>query len=89
MSGGSFDYAYGHVSRFADELEDKLDEKLDKLSGEQEFSPEVIAELRQILTQARRFAEVMHAVEWLYDGDYGEKTFLKKLLDIELKRLVE
>lgn len=87
MSGGSFDYAFGHVETFADALEKKLD-TTNPDHWEHGFKPEVVAEMRRIIIEARQFACVMHAAEWLWSGDDGEDTFLKKMMNIELEKFV-
>lgn len=76
MSGGSFDYAYNKVNYFVDELDDKLNDP------DEEFSPEVMAKLREIKGIAATTAELMRAVEWLYSGDDSEGCFLKKFKEI-------
>jgi tRNA G26 N,N-dimethylase Trm1 len=87
MSGGSFDYAFSHIENFADALERKLDPEADGYY-DHEFSPEVIAEMRRVITEARKFGHVMHAVEWLWSGDTGEAAFLRRMMDIELDNFV-
>ena len=87
MSGGSFDYAFAHVETFADTLEEKLNDVKDTALWNPGFKPETYAEMRRIITEARQFAKVMHAAEWLWSGDDGEDTFLRKLMDIELETL--
>jgi hypothetical protein len=82
MSGGSFDYAYGHVAQFADELENKLD-----TAGVEGFdpwnSPEVVARLRRLVIDARRVSALMKEAEWLYSGDTGEDTFSKRVAKLD------
>lgn len=89
MSGGSFRHAYSSVERFAEDLEISLD--VAAVDAEQEeldnFDPKTIKQLRRIVAEARDFAKVMKAVEWLYSGDTGEDTFFRDLLEIELKKL--
>lgn len=78
MSGGSFNYAYSRVQDFADELEYKIDHAGEVRSSyggwtdtEPDYGEETHAMLRKIVEQARKFAEVMRAVEWMYSGDSG------------------
>ena len=89
MSGGSFNYAYSRVQTFADDLEHKLEiagtiTRDRSFSGYEDREPEWDGEtnvmLRQIVSDARKFAEVMRAVEWLYSGDSGPK-YVKKSLE--------
>jgi hypothetical protein len=86
MSGGVFDYAYMYVSRFADELELKIENR--KTANEwgetyYDYSDEVINKLNEILKDARRISSLMKEVEWLYSGDTGEDTFLERVNRIE------
>ena len=76
MSGGSFDYAYSKVNYFVDDLDDRLNDP------EEALSPEVMAKLREIKAIAENTAQLMRAVEWLYSGDDGEGTFLRKFKEI-------
>jgi hypothetical protein len=80
MSGGSFNYAYSRVQTFADDLEHKLDiagqvipgySFRDYVEREPEHDEETNRRLRYIVDKARKFAEVMRAVEWLYSSDSG------------------
>jgi hypothetical protein len=86
MSGGSFNYAYNKVVEFADDLEIKLDQH-DKVNeyGETpyDFSPIILHKLREIEHIARHTANLMKEVEWLYSGDTGENTFLKRISEIK------
>lgn len=86
MSGGSFDYAYGRVERFADELAMKLDERDKKNEyGEMpnSFEPETIKKLCEIENIARYTAKLMREAEWLYSGDTSDKTFMARVEEIE------
>lgn len=96
MSGGSFQYAYSTVERFAEDLEISLDKDLEislDVSHDDDaeelncWNPKTIEQLRRIVADARDFAKVMKAVEWLYSADIGEDTFFRHLLEIELKKL--
>lgn len=89
MSGGSFDYAYARANEFAYELANKLDQ-FDKVTewGDKPnlFPPEVLAKLREIQATAEQAAKLMKEVEWLYSGDTGSDTFMRRVADIEAKR---
>ena len=91
MSGGSFDYAYGHASNFACELANKLDQ-FDKVTewGDQPnlFPPEVLAKLREVQETVAHAAFLMKEVEWLYSGDTGSDTFMEHVAEIEAKEAV-
>lgn len=86
MSGGSFDYAYSSVSRFADDLRNKLDEQ-GKPNGEgwtqPEWTPDVSAKLAEIAALAERVSKLMKEAEWLYSGDTGEDTFMRRVTEFE------
>lgn len=89
MSGGSFNYACDKVSRFADELEERLNvagQRRLPLSPyhedvEPEFSPAVMVALRDLVGGARAMAKMMHAAEWLYSGDYDEESFMEEFME--------
>ena len=73
MSGGSFDYAYCVVQRFADDLALRLDE-FDKTDdcGDQ-----------QNLIEPATLAKLMKEAEWLYSGDIGDDSFMARVAKIE------
>jgi hypothetical protein len=86
MSGGSFDYAYGKVFQFADELGVKLD-KHDRMNEYGEtpyaFEPATLSKLREIEKLARKTAALMKEAEWLYSGDTGDDSFMDRVANIE------
>lgn len=88
MSGGHFDdnsYIYYRVDNFADELEIEIERN--EISNEWNhcygFPPEVISVLQKSLPEIRRVAKLMKHIDYLYSGDYGEDTFLKRIKDLE------
>lgn len=85
MSGGSFDYAFCRVDQFAAELCMRLDEH-DQVNewGDKpnEFGPETLAKLREIEYLARHVAKLMKEAEWLYSGDTGEESFMRRVGEI-------
>lgn len=86
MSGGSFDYAYGRVDQFADELGVRLDEHAKKNEyGEtpHDFEPTTREKLREIEVMARHTAKLMKEVEWLFSGDTGEASFMARVMEID------
>lgn len=74
MSGGSFDHAYQSVERFADELELKISHNVDY-----KFPEEVIQILKEVQKSAELIAKLMKEVEWLYSGDTGPESFMKRI----------
>lgn len=83
MSGGHFDYAYGHVSRFADELESIL---LDDAPNNDPLPLEIESNLNKILGICQKTAVLMKDTEWLFSGDIGEDIFLQRV-NVTLKSL--
>ena len=82
MSGGSFDYAYQRAAQFADELRNKLAEqgKQDRSGWTvTEWPPEVSARLHEIADIAEQTGKLMKEVEWLYSGDTGDDTFMRRV----------
>ena len=86
MSGGSFDYAYGRVEQFTEELGVRLDghdQKNEYGETPYAFEPATLAKLREIERMARKTAALMKEAEWLYSGDTGDDTFMKRVTEIE------
>ena len=87
MSGGHFNYSYGRVRDFAEDLEHYLSQRGkptgygDELYGT--HSEEVTAMLKTIAVDAYRFSQLMRAVEWLASGDYSDESFLAEMRAIE------
>lgn len=87
MSGGSFNYAFGTVSQFADELDVRID--TNNTENERGYMPgysaETIAALKEIEYYARFTSDLMKEAEWLYSGNIGEETFINRVLEIKRK----
>lgn len=84
MSGGSFDYAYSRVEGFAGELADKLARNdVEEDGWKYGFEPATVAKLREIEALARKAAALMKEAEWLYSGDTGDESFMKRVHCIE------
>ena len=86
MSGGSFDYIYSRTDNFADELGLKIDQA-DEVNdwGEKpyKFEPATLAKLKEIEKLARYTAKLMKEAEWLYSGDTGDDSFMRRVAEIE------
>lgn len=80
MSGGSFDYAYFHFSKFADDLESCVIN-----SKEYHLSEEWINKMKKSLELFRFCSELSHEIEWVYSGDTGEESF-KERMEAIIKR---
>lgn len=80
MSGGHFNdngYDYYKVFQFADELESEIsNNEIEREGYCPGYSGAVLNELKKQLPRIRQIAEVMHHIDYLYSGDYGEDTFL-------------
>ena len=86
MSGGSFDYAYMRVLQFADDLAVRLDEfdKVDQWGDEpNNFEQATRDKLAVIEANARYTAALMREAEWLYSGDTGDDSFMKRVAEIQ------
>ena len=94
MSGGHFgDYDYYKVDQFADELEVEIENngkaKDDSgYYGEKWYpnhDPDVIDVLREQIPKLRKAAEIMRHIDYLYSGDHGDDTFMKRVKEVEDK----
>ena len=88
MSGGHFNdngYAYYKVHQFADELETEITENntLNDYNYCPNYSDEVIAVLKKQLPEIRRIAMIMKHIDYLYSGDCGEESFMKRMSEVE------
>ena len=90
MSGGSFNYAYGRVEQFAEELRTKIanNGKENDYGEKCEFSAQTIARLQSIVEDAERTAKLMKAAEWLYSGDTGENGFAASVTDVRRTAMI-
>lgn len=77
MSGGHFDYAYGRVQRFSEELEQWLMEERDQLPALMR------ARVENLIAECRAVAKKMHAVEWFASGDYGIESFNEEWMEAQ------
>jgi len=81
MSGGSFDYNCFRISQFAEELKNRIDENdhEDEYGYASRFNKETIEKLNQCQRIIELAGQLAHDIEWLYSGDIGEDTFLKRI----------
>ena len=81
MSGGSFNYAYTTVVYFCDDLENKIENNstVNEFYECYGYTQDVIDKLKEIKNLAVTIASLMKEVEWLYSGDTGEETFMKRV----------
>ena len=88
MSGGSFDYAYRHMTDFADDLRCKLAQQGVIVDGGKvgTWEPQVAAKLAEIAALVDHAAKLAKEAEWLYSGDTGEDTFMGRVAKIEEKK---
>ena len=85
MSGGHFndnEYVYYKVTQFVDELEQEIsfNRVKNNFGYAPDFSEETLKELKKWASRLKQMADVMHHIDYLYSGDYGEDTFLEKML---------
>jgi len=81
MSGGHFDYGCFRISQFADELQHEIDindvEDLDEWGDKvgNGFKKETMDRIIAAHAIIKKAGKLAREIEWLYSGDYGEKTF--------------
>lgn len=68
MSGGHFDYFYGKLLNFVDEI---------SWCGEGEIPRDLLPEEKELKKLCKDLADVLHDYEWWRSGDYGKEDFLK------------
>jgi hypothetical protein len=94
MSGGHFNdygYEYYKVAQFADELEAEIQNngregsKEDNYEWYPDHEPEVIEYLKEQLPKMRKMAEIMRHIDYLYSGDHGDDSFMKRVQEVEEK----
>jgi hypothetical protein len=91
MSGGHFNdngYEYYKVYQFADELQEEIlvNGKPEGRYAESWFpnhSEEVIEYLKTQVPHLRKMSEIMRAIDYLYSGDLGDDSFMKRITEIE------
>lgn len=94
MSGGHFcdgGYVYLKVAQFADELEEEIFRNGKKREdngyyGEEyypSYEPETIEYLKEQVPKMRKMAEIMRLCDYLYSGDCGDESFVKRVKEIE------
>jgi len=84
MSGGSFNnngYIYYQVHQFADELEHEIENNdlKDEWGYYRGYGEEVLSYLREQIPILRNLSQVMRDIDYLYSGDHGEDSFLKRV----------
>jgi hypothetical protein len=94
MSGGHFNdcgYEYYKVSQFADELEQEILNNGREGTTENGYEwypnhePEVIEYLKKQIPILNKVAEIMRHIDFLYSGDHGDDSFMKRVKEVEAK----
>lgn len=89
MSGGALypDYCYHQISTFADNLEQEIKDNhlKDDYGYSKDYSQEILECMKSYIPQMYKIAEIMRACDYLYAGDYGEDSFMRKIKEIEEK----
>ena len=90
MSGGHFNdngYIYHQVSQFAYELENEIQNNnvKDEYGYASNYNPEVIEYLEDQVHFLHKMADIMRHIDYLYSGDHGPDTFMKKVMEVERK----
>ncbi len=92
MSGGSFDYREYIIDDIAERIRLAIDnndsDECDAWGTRigRGYLPEVIARFREAEAAMRRAAIYAHRIDYLFAGDDGEQSFLRRL-DEDLKEL--
>lgn len=92
MSGGSLEYLYYRI----DDAAERVAEELKAATAPRPpmvvkhdvaaYKPETIAELKNGLTILRVASVYAERMEWLFSGDDGEESFLRRLTE-DLEKL--
>lgn len=90
MSGGHFNdngYIYHQVSQFAYELENEIQNNnvKDDYGYASDYNQEVIEYLEDQVHFLHKMADIMRHIDYLYSGDHGQDTFMKKIMEVERK----
>ncbi|OQX12826.1 MAG: hypothetical protein BWK73_14015 [Thiothrix lacustris] len=86
MSGGHFQHAYSSAGNFAEDLKMELDtcnepDEYGELHNQ--YEPATRAKLLEIANLAAHVSKLMREAEWLYSGDTGDESFMKRVAKIE------
>jgi hypothetical protein len=73
---------------FADDLRERLTQQGQVVDGWKVgiWEPEVAAKLAEIAALVDHVAKLAREAEWLYSGDTGEETFMRRVQEIEEKK---
>ena len=90
MSGGHFNdnaYIWHQVSQFAYELENEIQNNnvKDEWGYASNYNQEVIEYLEEQVHFLHKMADIMRHIDYLYSGDHGPDTFMKKVMEVERK----
>ena len=84
MSGGAFDYQQFRLEDIAAEIEHliKINDSDEKTEWGDDvschYSPEIIEKFQETVKVLRTAGKMVHHIDYLVSGDYGEKSFLKR-----------
>lgn len=81
MSGGAFNYKQYEFREIADKIERTLQQEFVNT-----YSKEVLDKIKETIKVCKQAETMVQRVDWLFCGDDGQETFLKRL-DEELKKL--
>lgn len=85
MSGGHFDYKQGWLDwELAEELDHLIEDNENKESDDfgnprgRHYPPEILEKFKEASELARRLSHMVHCIDYLLCGDYGEDSFLEQ-----------
>ena len=87
MSGGHFDYHNHYIGEIAEQTNNIHTALVKKKDGEPEVdmwlpditNDETLQHIRTIAQQLKVLDDVVHALDYLMEGDIGENTFLERV----------
>lgn len=85
MSGGHFEYSNYTLDRIADDIEVAIEnnDKPDEWGYTHDYPLEIIEIFRLATMDLRRLSKIVHHIDYLLSGDYGEDTFLRKIKELD------
>ena len=75
MSGGHFDYKQFEINMLYYDIERYADK------NEPEYSPEILVKFKEAVEHLKTSSEMVHIIDYLICGDYGEETFHREWAD--------
>ena len=85
MSGGHYEYAYGHMNRLVqairEDIATRAEDKEDPwVKGEiiEAIPPDILTHMEFVADRLEELAMAAHDLEWVMSGDYGYDTLRER-----------